>query len=179
MKQRRSLLWLLALLAFMGAIWLYLFLLTPAPQTLDQRVYEVAEQLKCPVCQNESVASSSASVATEMRSAIRQQLQSGKSEQQVLAYFAAHYGNQILLTPPQEGFNLLAWLMPLIMLLFGLGVVSFVAYNWRKQSRRQREKQPEGEPSLDDAEFAAYQAELEREMADDDLLFGAPGMERM
>src|SRR5579859_7083353 len=135
MKQRRSLLLLLALIALVAAVWSYILIAAPPQQTLDQRVYYVGEQLKCPVCQNESVADSSASIAEQMRLVIRQQLQEGPSEQQVLRYFAAHYGNQILLTPPPQGFNLLAWLMPVVMLLTGLGLLSFVARDWRAQSQ--------------------------------------------
>jgi cytochrome c-type biogenesis protein CcmH len=179
MKQRRSLLLLVALVALIGAVWSYIWITTPSQQTLDQRVYEVAEQLKCPVCQNESVADSSASVSEQMRLAIRQQLQEGRSERQVLDYFAAHYGEQILLTPPQQGFNLLAWVMPVAMLLFGLGLVSFVTYDWRRQARLYTGGIPgqQVEASLEDAEFEQLRAQLERELADEDPLFGGPGTE--
>lgn len=174
MKPRSSLLLLIALVALIGSIWLYIAFLTPPQQTLDRRVYEIAEQLKCPVCQNESVASSSASVANEMRQAIRQKLQSGWSEQQVLDYFAAHYGSQILLTPPQQGFNLLAWLTPVAMLMLGLGLAGFVAYDWNKQAHLQTTTQPgqQVEGSSEDAELEQYRVQLERELADDNPLFG-------
>jgi cytochrome c-type biogenesis protein CcmH len=180
MKRLRSPLLLVALLALVGAVWSYTWIATPPQQTLDQHVYNVAAQLKCPVCQNESVADSSASISEQMRLVIRQRLQSGQSEQQVLAYFALRYGNQILLTPPQQGFNLLAWLVPAAMLLLGLALVSFVAYDWRKQARLQtgRVSGQQTEDLLDDAELEEYRARLERELADDDPLFGTPGRER-
>jgi cytochrome c-type biogenesis protein CcmH len=179
MRKRSSLPLLLALLALVGAVWSYISIMSPPQETLEQHVHDVAAQLKCPVCQNESVADSSASISEQMRLVIRKQLQSGKSEQQVLAYFAAHYGNQILLTPPQQGFNLLAWLMPVAMLLLGLGLVSFVAYDWRKQARlRTAETSPQQiEDSLEDAELEQYRAQLEQELADEDFLFGSPGVE--
>lgn len=170
MKQRRSLLLLLALIALVAAVWSYILIATPPPQTLDQRVYYVGEQLKCPVCQNESVADSSASIAEQMRLVIREQLQAGKSEQQVLRYFAAHYGNQILLTPPPQGFNLLAWLMPVAMLLIGLGLLTFVARDWRAQGRLQLATnvgQENAEEQID-PELEQYRAQLEQELADDD-----------
>ena len=170
MKQRRPLLLVLALIALVAAIWSYILIAIPPQQTLDQRVYYVGEQLKCPVCQNESVADSSASIAEQMRLVIRQQLQSGQSEQQVLHYFAAHYGNQILLTPPPQGFNLLAWLMPVVMLLIGLGLLTFVARDWRAQGRLQlatRAGQEDSEAQID-PELEPYRAQLEQELADDD-----------
>jgi cytochrome c-type biogenesis protein CcmH len=173
-NSRNSLLLLLALLALVGAIWLYVLFVAPQPRTLDQQVDDVASQLKCPVCQHESVADSSAAIAQQMRQVIRQQLQSGMSEQQVLRYFADHYGDDILLTPPQQGFHLLAWLMPVALLLIGLGLVSFVLRDWRLKgrSRPATADDSSAELSLDDPELESYRAQLERELAEDDLLFG-------
>jgi len=170
MKQRRSLLLVLALAALVGAAWLAILFATPQQPTLDQRVYNVAAQLKCPVCQNESVADSSAAIAQQMRQVIRQDLQKGMSEQQILQYFAAHYGNTILLTPPQQGFNLLAWLMPVAIFLLGLGLVSYVIRDWRIQGRLQLATPDEqtSNETLADPELAAYRAQLEQELADDD-----------
>jgi len=173
MKQRRSLLLLLALVALVGAIWLAILFAAPPPRSLDQRVYNVASQLKCPVCQNESAADSSAAIAEQMRLVIRQQLQQGMSDQQILHYFAAHYGNGILLTPPQQGFNLLVWLMPVAMFLLGLGLVSFVVRDWRAQGSRQPAT-PTGQTNDEtqaDPELESYRARLEQELADDDLPF--------
>lgn len=174
MKRPRSLLLLLALVALVGATWSYIIISTPPQQTLDQRVYVVGLQLKCPVCQGESVAQSSATLAGQMRLVIRQQLQAGASEQQVLQYFASRYGNQILLTPPQQGFNFLAWLMPVAMFLFGIGLVSFVVHDWRVQSRLQFAQEIDlmNEASLVDPELEPYRTQLEQELADDDALFG-------
>lgn len=171
MKQRRSLLLLLALLALVGAIWSYMLLVTPSRQTLEQRAYYVSEQIKCPVCQNESIADSTASIAQQMRQVVYQQLQEGKSEQQVLQYFAAHYGNQILLTPPPQGLNLLVWLMPVLMLMIGLGLLTFVARDWRALGRLQAATNTDEEDAelQSDPELEQYRRQLERELAEDDL----------
>ncbi len=179
MRQRRSLVLLIALLAMIGATWSYLILATPPQQTLDQRVYTVALQLQCPVCQNESVAASSAAISVQMRQVIREQLQAGRSEQQVLDYFAAHYGNQILLTPPQQGFNLLAWLVPAAILLLGLGLVGLTARDWSQRTRQQTLSLTE-QRSEEDTDLEPYRVQLERELADDDPLFeklARPGLE--
>ncbi len=179
MKQRRSLLTLLAIVLLVGAAWTYLLIAAPTQRTLDQRVYDVAWQLKCPVCSGETVADSSASIAQQMRLVIRQQLQDGQSEQQVLQYFAARYGNQILLAPPTQGAYLLAWLVPVAMLLAGLGLISFVARDWRalgRQSRPQTNDPARGEP-LDDPELEQYRVQLEQELADNDPLFSRSGLE--
>src|SRR5436853_5093354 len=113
MKQRRPLFIGLAIVAIVGAIWYSIFLQNPPQQTLDQRAYNVGSQLKCPVCQGESVADSPSAIAQQMRGVIRRQLQSGKSEQEVIQYFVSNYGEQIAWSPPWQGFSLLAWLVPI------------------------------------------------------------------
>ncbi len=83
MKRRRSLLLCIAILAIVGSIWSYVLITAPPQETLDQREHDVASQLKCLVCQGESVADSPALLSQQMRAIIRQQLQSGKSDQEV------------------------------------------------------------------------------------------------
>ena len=111
---RSPLLLLLGLLALVAALWSYLAI-AQQQESLDRRAWYVAEQIKCPVCQDESIADSQVAIATQMRQVVRQQLSEGKSEQQVLQYFSDHYGRQILLTPPQQGLGFLAWWMPVAM----------------------------------------------------------------
>jgi cytochrome c-type biogenesis protein CcmH len=174
MKQRRPLIFLLMILLLVASLWSYLLLVKPGQRTLDQRVNDVTEQLKCPVCQDESVADSSAAIALQMRQVARQRLQSGQSEQQVLQYFASRYGNQILLTPPPQGFNLLAWLVPVAILLAGIALLSFVARDWLWQSRSRQvgENGLADADSLTDSEFEQYRAQLEQELNREDPLFG-------
>jgi cytochrome c-type biogenesis protein CcmH len=179
MQHRRSFFLLLALATFVCAVWTYTLVVSPSQRTLDQRVYDVASQLKCPVCQSESVADSSADIAQQMRQVIRQQLQAGKSEQDVLHYFESRYGSQILLAPPKQGFTLIAWLTPVALLILGLGLVIFVVYDWRKHGRMPEEsKETNVSPGQDDlAEFADYRAQLEQDLANEDILFRQPGTE--
>ncbi len=103
--QRRPLFIALAVLAIVGAVWSYVFLQNPPQPSLDQRVHDVASQLRCPICQGESVADSPSQLAQQMRGVIRQQLQSGKSEQEVIQYFRTSYGDQIVWSPPWQGFT--------------------------------------------------------------------------
>src|SRR5260370_7570566 len=128
MQQKRTLFLVRALVAVIGAIWSFMILNTArrgANETLDQRVQNVASQLKCPICQGESVADSPSQLAQEMRGVIRQQLQAGRSEQQVVQYFVDRYGQQIVWSPPWQGFTLLAFLVP-ITLLFVAAVLLFI-----------------------------------------------------
>src|SRR5436190_186149 len=78
MKKRHYLFLLLGIVAILSSIWLYTLLVSPSKQTLDQRVHDVASQLKCLVCQGESVADSPATLSLQMRGVIRQQLHANK-----------------------------------------------------------------------------------------------------
>src|SRR5688572_13018433 len=79
---------------------------------LESRVFEIARQLRCPVCVSESVADSSAQLAQQMRALIQQQLEEGRSEAQIFAYFTNRYGDWIMLEPPRRGIHLVVWILP-------------------------------------------------------------------
>ncbi len=175
MKQRRSLLLVLAAIALAAAVWTTTGLLGARHQTLDQRVQVVASQLKCPVCQNESVASSPNWMAQQMRNTIRQQLQEGKSEQQIIEYFRQRYGDSIVWTPQWQGVGMLAWLVPIALLLLGLLLVYFTVRDWQAlavvATTQREEQEDEEEQAWDDEELQRYRRQLEQELAEEDALF--------
>jgi cytochrome c-type biogenesis protein CcmH len=179
MRRRRSLLVFLAVAAIVGSIWFYVFLITPRQQTLDQRVYDLASQLKCLVCQGESVADSPAALSQQMRGIIRQQLQSGKSEQEVIQYFESRYGDRILWSPPWQGFTLLAWLVPIALLLGGTLLLFIVLRDWQTQSAKGLAEDNGGaEPEdTDEKDMEYYRQQLEQELAADDPIFARHGTE--
>jgi cytochrome c-type biogenesis protein CcmH len=163
----------LLLLALVGLTWFYTLLTEPQQRTLDQQVYAVASQLKCPVCQHESAADSSAAIAQQMRQVIRQQLRSGRSEQQILRYFADHYGDTILLTPPRQGLSLLAWWVPVLLLLLGISLLALVVRDWRLNARfPQALAGGERGEEIADPELEHYRVQLEQELAEDQVLPG-------
>src|SRR5437588_3264434 len=169
--QRRPLFVALAVLAIVGTVWSYVFLQNPAQPTLDQRVHDVGSQLKCPVCQGESVADSTSELAQQMRGVIRQQLQSGKSEQEVIQYFPASYGDQIVWSPPWQGFSLLAWLVPIGLLLAGIILLFFVLRDWRTPSPGGSISDDSELANVDEADLAIYRSQLEQELAAEDPIF--------
>src|SRR5436309_5235108 len=164
MKQQRLLLIAIAVVAIVAATWSYVFLQNPPQQTLDQRVHDVGSQLKCPVCQGESVADSTSELAQQMRGVIRQQLQSGKSEQEVIQYFQASYGDQIVWSPPWQGFSLLAWLVPMGLLLAGIILLFFVLRDWRALAPASSTAGDPEPSSVDEVDLAFYRAQLEQEL---------------
>lgn len=87
--------------------------------TLEERTQEVAAGLRCPVCQNLSVADSPSGLAGEMRHTIETQLHAGQSPGQIKAFFVERYGEWVLLEPPRHGLNLVPWLVPFLGLAAG------------------------------------------------------------
>ena len=178
MRKRRSLLIFLAVTAISGSIWFYTLLAAPPQQTLDQRVHDVASQLKCLVCQGESVADSPATLSQQMRGIIRQQLQSGKSEQEVIQYFVSRYGDRILLSPPLQGLTLLAWLVPIALMICGMLLVFFVLRSWQLHANKEPDDADRAESmNIDEKELAYYQREIEQELAAEDPIFSQFGSE--
>lgn len=93
-------------------------------QDLDAQARAIAAQLRCPVCQNESVADSPAALAAQMRALIRQKLAAGEQPEHIIAYFVTKYGDWILLEPPRRGVLWLVWIGPAIALLGGLALAA-------------------------------------------------------
>src|SRR6266567_3652208 len=171
MKQKRSLFLVLALVAVIGATWSFMILNTAqrsANETLDQRVQDVASQLKCPICQGESVADSPSQLAQEMRGVIRQQLQSGRSEQQVIQYFVDRYGQQIVWSPPWQGFALL---------LGGAVLLFMVLRDWYTAPRVEKNDDDADLAGIDEAQLQRYRAQIEEELAGSDPIFAPRRME--
>jgi len=177
MKKRQSLLLFLGVVAIISSIWLYILLVSPSKRTLDQRVHDVASQLKCLVCQGESVADSPATLSLQMRGVIRQQLQSGKSEQEVVQYFVSRYGDRILLSPPWQGLTLLTWLVPIALMVGGILLLFVVLRSWQSQSDKEPIDDRAESVDIDENELAYYQQQIEQELAAEDPVFSQPGSE--
>ncbi|MBI1736545.1 MAG: cytochrome c-type biogenesis protein CcmH [Candidatus Rokubacteria bacterium] len=103
---------------------------------VERRMLEVASGLRCPVCQNLSVADSTSEMAREMRSLIVDELRAGKSPEQIRAYFVEKYGQWILLSPTPKGFGLLVWVLPVVASVAGLAVAAWVLTGWTRRRAR-------------------------------------------
>jgi cytochrome c-type biogenesis protein CcmH len=102
---------------------------------LEARTFEVADQLRCPVCVSESVAQSSSPISIQMRQIIQEQLEQGRSEAEILAFFQERYGDWILLEPPKRGLHLLVWLLPAVAGLAGIVALALFMRRWLRASR--------------------------------------------
>ncbi len=106
-----------------------------ADSALDAATRSLASQLRCPVCQGLSVQDSPSELAQQMRDVVRQQLQDGKSPDDVKDYFVSRYGQWILMTPPAAGFNWLVYSLPGIVLLIGAAMLVVLVRRWTSSSR--------------------------------------------
>jgi cytochrome c-type biogenesis protein CcmH/NrfF len=99
---------------------------------LDRQVKEVSAQLRCVVCQGLSIQDSPSTLAQEMRGVVREQLAAGRSPEQVKAYFVDRYGEWVLLRPKASGFNLLVYLLPVVMIVGGAAFIFLKARSWTR-----------------------------------------------
>jgi cytochrome c-type biogenesis protein CcmH len=107
---------------------------------LEARARLISKGLRCPVCQNESIDESSASLASDLRVLVRERLSVGDSDEEVLDFVVSRYGEFVLLAPSKSGANIVLWLAAPAMLLIGLilGVVFIRARS--KDSGRNQER---------------------------------------
>ena len=87
---------------------------------LEKRVRELSTELRCLVCQNQTLADSNAPLAVDLRNQVREQLKAGKSERDVVDFLVARYGDFVLYRPPLKASTVLLWAGPFLLLAFGL-----------------------------------------------------------
>ena len=111
---------------------------------LEARARAISKGLRCLVCQNQSIDDSDADLAHDLRVLVRERLKQGDSDQQVIGFVTARYGDFVLLEPPFKPATWLLWLgPPAILLLGGAGILLLL---------RRRRGEPASPPALDEAE---------------------------
>lgn len=88
---------------------------------LESRARDISRQLRCLVCQGEDIDESNAGLAADIRKLVREQLLKGKTDEEVLSFVRARYGDYVLMMPPVKPSTYLLWLTPLAVLAGGLG----------------------------------------------------------
>jgi cytochrome c-type biogenesis protein CcmH len=105
---------------------------------LEVRVMNLAKELRCLVCQNETLADSRADLAVDLRNQIREQMKAGKSDKEIIAFLTERYGKFILFRPPMDVTTYLLWFGPFVLLLGGL----LLLFRYVKQRRELIVEQP-------------------------------------
>ncbi|MEO7971383.1 MAG: cytochrome c-type biogenesis protein [bacterium] len=91
-----------------------------ADPVLEERVMKLSRELRCLVCQNETLADSRADLAEDLRTQIREQMKAGKSDKEIINYLTTRYGKFILYNPPVDPTTYMLWFGPFVLLLGGL-----------------------------------------------------------
>ena len=91
---------------------------------LEKRVRDLSSELRCLVCQNQTLADSNAPLAVDLRDQVRAQLKAGKSERDVIDFLVARYGDFVLYRPPLKASTVLLWTGPFILLALGVALLA-------------------------------------------------------
>ena len=94
-----------------------------ADPVLEKRVMELAEELRCLVCQNQTLAESNAPLAEDLRNQLRERMREGKSDKEVVDFLVERYGDFVLYRPPLKSTTVLLWFGPLLLLVAGFAVL--------------------------------------------------------
>jgi cytochrome c-type biogenesis protein CcmH len=116
-------------------------LMLAAPALASERhptLGELEGQLMCPICEGETLAQSDAPAAQRIKSYVQHRIDQGATRSQIKRELVDQWGKRILAAPPRHGFDLLAWALPLAVLLGGAVVLGLLAWRWT----RVREPEP-------------------------------------
>lgn len=102
-------------------------------EAVEKRMVTISEELRCLVCQNESLAASRADLAQDLRREIREQIGQGKSDKEILDFMVGRYGDFVRYRPPLKGTTFLLWFGPFLLLV--AGVIGLVLYLRRRGKR--------------------------------------------
>ncbi len=144
---------------------------TPPKPVTDDHVNQVASRLFCPVCENIPLDTCGTAACAQWRDEIRLQLESGKTDQQVIDDFIARYGDRVVGTPQDPTLRALSLVTPWLISLMALGAVAFIFLRWRAelvaQSRKARVKStgPAALQSASPTNDNEYRSRLERDLA--------------
>ncbi|MEQ8229311.1 MAG: cytochrome c-type biogenesis protein CcmH [Rhodospirillales bacterium] len=150
--------------------FLFFLLLTALPATaaiepgerladpaLEMRARTLFKEVRCLVCQSESIDTSNADLARDLRILVRERLKAGDTDQEALDYLVARYGDYVLLRPPLKLETVLLWFGPFLALFLGAGAVLYFA-------RRERDNPDRAAAPLSAEERARLAQLVEREL---------------
>lgn len=99
---------------------------TAADIVVEKRMVAISEELRCLVCQNESLAGSQADLAKDLRREIREQIAQGKSDKEILDFMTGRYGDFVRYRPPLKGTTFLLWFGPFLLLVAGIAALGII-----------------------------------------------------
>ena len=107
------------------------------PRTAEERARGIAESIRCPTCQGQSVADSNSPAAKNIRTEIARRIGTGQTDDQIRDQIAGLYGEDLLLTPPRSGVGGLVWFLPVALFVAAAGGLVAAFRSWRSPPDRQ------------------------------------------
>ena len=133
--------------------------------TLEQRAHQLAGELMCPVCGGQTIDGSNAQIAIDMRLKVRERLAAGDTNAEVRDYFVVRYGQEILAAPERSGFNLLAWIVPVVIVFGGIGIALITIKNMRKTAAQTNSAGGKAASSSNNpSDLSNYLAQVDRDL---------------
>ena len=103
--------------------------------TLEQRYYALIEELRCPKCQNQNLEDSNAGIAVDLRGQVYEMIIAGQTDQQIIDYMVARYGEFVLYRPAHKQSTLLLWYGPFALLVIGAGIFVLIMMRNRRTAK--------------------------------------------
>lgn len=125
---------------------------------LEQRVLAISSELRCLVCQNQTIADSNAPLAIDLKNQVREKLKQGQSNSQILDFMVARYGDFVLYRPPFKASTVVLWLGPLLLLAVGI----FVLFHRLMRRRKMAETELSGAEREHVAQLLAAENKTEK-----------------
>ena len=116
-----------------------------ADPVLEARMTRITAELRCLVCQNQTIADSNADLAVDLRRQVREMLRKGDDDAKIIQYMTDRYGDFVLYRPPVKATTMLLWFGPALMLLFGFGALAVVM---RRRARAAANQFEPDDPAL-------------------------------
>ena len=158
LRPRRQQWWWWALMGVVAVVLLVTSAGTPPTKGVsDDRLFSIAERIKCVQCVGESVAGSSSPAAIQFREEIASQMKAGQTNDEILNFFADRYGRDVLLTPPSSGLGGLVWVVPVVVIAAALLLLAGTFRRWRAE-RTDRTASSEDQELVDAALDALHES---------------------
>ncbi|MBO9433621.1 MULTISPECIES: cytochrome c-type biogenesis protein [unclassified Ruegeria] len=116
-----------------------------ADPVLEERARAISKQVRCVVCQNQDIDSSNAGVARDLRLLVRERLVAGDTDQQVMDFLVARYGDYVLFNPPWKPSTYILWVAPIVILgLGGIATAAVLTQNARRYRKSRKQETERG-----------------------------------
>ena len=168
MSRRHVPVWTLLGVILVAALLIGSGAFSSAPPTAAQRAAAIESVIRCPSCEDLSVAVSSAPTAVTVRATVSRLVDQGQSDRQIKDYLVARYGSAIVLDPPASGWSALVWILPIVVAIAGIAVLVVVLVR-RRKGDRDLDADIRGE-SVDPAVVEERRRFLTQSLADADAL---------